>query len=88
MELEGYIACICEGSAEQAIMDLLLDNNKLIFSKEQMLEGETIRCRGAKNFEFVKNYFKDIDGLVKAIYEHKRLAKIPKGEKSLCDLLK
>ena len=25
MELEGYIACICEGSAEQAIMDLLLE---------------------------------------------------------------
>ena len=31
MELEGYVACICEGAAEQAIMDLLLDNNKLKF---------------------------------------------------------
>jgi len=173
MELEGYIACICEGSAEQAIMDLLLENNKLQFSEQQMLEGEIIRCRGAKNFEkqylrkafgkqitalrildsrredfklsaayedkvrvvnivtapeiemliiykegkykeykksgkkpsdyckenlkyghvvknyeFVKNYFKDIDELVKAICEHKRLAKIPKGENTLCDLLK
>ena len=44
MELEEYIACICEGSAEQAIMDLLLENNKLEFSKEQLLEEETIRC--------------------------------------------
>lgn len=174
MELEEYVAFICEGSAEQAIMDLLLANNKLKFSKEQMLEEGIIRCRGAKNFEtqylrkffgkkitvyrildsrrenfklsaaykdkvnviniitapeiemliiykegkykeykksgkdkpsdyckenlkyghvvknyeFVKNYFKDIDELVKAIYEHKRLAKIPKGENTLCDLLK
>ncbi len=24
-----YIACICEGSAERAIMDLLLDNHML-----------------------------------------------------------
>ena len=51
MELEGYVACICEGSAEQAIMDLLLKNNKLIFNKKQMLEEKPIRCRGAKNFE-------------------------------------
>ena len=31
MELSKYVACICEGSAEQAIMELLLDANKLIF---------------------------------------------------------
>lgn len=172
MELEGYIACICEGSAEQAIMDLLLENNKLKFSKEQLLEEEIIRCRSAKNFEnqylrkafgkqitvlrildsrrenfklsaaykdkvsvynivtapeiemfiiykerkyeeykksgkkpseyckenlkysdvknyeFVKNYFKDIDDLINVICEHKRIAKIPKGENTLFDLLK
>lgn len=51
MKLEGYVACICEGAAEEAIMELLLENNKLIFSKKQMLEEEIIRCRGAKNFE-------------------------------------
>lgn len=172
MELKGYIACICEGSAEQAIMDLLIANNKLKFSEEQMLDGETIRCRGAKNFEnkhlrkafgkeitvlrildsrrenfklsaaykdkvsvynivtapeiemliiykegkykeykksgkkpseyckenlkysdvknyeFVKNYFKDIDDLINVICEHKRIANIPKGENTLFDLLK
>ena len=49
MDLDGYVACICEGSAEQAIMELLLDNDKLIFTKEQLLEQEIIRCRGAKN---------------------------------------
>jgi len=51
MILEGYIACICEGSAEQGIMELLLDNDKLIFDRNQMLEEEIIRCRSGKAFE-------------------------------------
>ena len=51
MELEGYIACICEGGAEQAIINLLLDAERLIFSREALLEGEIIRCRDAKSFE-------------------------------------
>lgn len=32
MTEEVYIACICEGTAEDAIIDILLDNDKLIFS--------------------------------------------------------
>ena len=45
MELAKYKACICEGAAESAIMDILLDYGLLIFSKEEMLEEEVIRCR-------------------------------------------
>ena len=52
MDLSDYIvACICEGSAEQAIMELLLESNKLIFNAEQLLEEEIIRTRSAKKFE-------------------------------------
>jgi hypothetical protein len=51
MELTNYIACICEGAAEQAIIDLLLDADKLIFTRDQLLEETTIRCRSARNFE-------------------------------------
>ena len=51
MNLEGYIACICEGSAEHAIMDILIENEKLIFSDKRLLSGEIIRCRNAKTFE-------------------------------------
>ena len=51
MNFNGYIACICEGSAENAIMDLLLDANKLIFTRNQLLEEDIIRIRGAKKFE-------------------------------------
>lgn len=34
MNFEGYVACICEGSAEQAIMDKLLEFNLLSFTEE------------------------------------------------------
>ena len=45
------VACICEGGAEHAIMDILLENNVLIFSKEDLLDEKILRTRSAKNFE-------------------------------------
>lgn len=167
-----YIACICEGSAEQAIMELLLDSNKLKFGNEQLLEEEIIRVRGAKkfeerylrkgfsekitvlrildsrkenfklskayvdkvavidvitapeiemliifnedkyaefkkskmkpsefckiklklksvkNYEFVKDYFSDIDKLLKSIHEYRRVSNIKRHEYTLFNLLK
>ena len=46
-----YIACICEGGAERAILDLLLDNHKLKFEHEDLIEEEVLRCRSAREFE-------------------------------------
>lgn len=37
IQLGALIACICEGSAEQAIIDNLLDNHLLIFEREQIM---------------------------------------------------
>ena len=51
MKLAKYKACICEGSAEEAIIDILVDNDLLIFNREEMLEERVIRCRSAKRFE-------------------------------------
>ena len=51
MNLSKYVACICEGSAERSIIKLLLDNDKLIFNWDDLLDGEILRCRGAKKFE-------------------------------------
>ena len=51
MELAKYKACICEGSAENAIMDILLGYKLLIFEREEMIEEEVIRCRDGKKFE-------------------------------------
>ncbi len=66
MELAKYKACICEGAAEEAIMDVLLDNNLLIFTREEMLEEKVIRCREGKRFE--ERYLrKGFDGKISII---------------------
>ncbi|MDD4112163.1 MAG: hypothetical protein PHC56_03915 [Herbinix sp.] len=46
-----YKACICEGGAERAILDLLLDNHRLIFKREDLIEEEVLRYRTGKEFE-------------------------------------
>ena len=38
--LSPIVACICEGGAETAIIDMLVDNNLLVFTREQMLNEE------------------------------------------------
>lgn len=37
------IACLYEGSAERAILDILYENNFLSFSKDDLLSGDFIR---------------------------------------------
>lgn len=39
MELAKYKACICEGSAEEAIIDILDDNNILLTSRKFYLHS-------------------------------------------------
>ncbi len=51
MELSKYVACICEGGAEKAIIELLLDANRLIFTYDDLLDGEVLGCRSADSFE-------------------------------------
>ena len=51
MKLAKIKACICEGAAEAAIIDILLDNNLLIFQREDMLDAGVLRCRDGKTFE-------------------------------------
>lgn len=46
-----YTACICEGGAERVILDMLLDHNKLIFSRNELLEEEILKLRKGKDFE-------------------------------------
>ena len=42
---EEYVICICEGAAEQAIMELLLDHTSLIFKRENLVGREITRKR-------------------------------------------
>ena len=56
-----YLACICEGGAERAILDLLLDNHLLNFERDQLIEEAVLRCRSAKEFEnkYLKKGFRE-----------------------------
>lgn len=47
----SLIACICEGGAESIIMDILLDSNRLLFSREQMIEERVLPRTSVKEFE-------------------------------------
>lgn len=51
MDEQNIIACICEGAAEHAIIDLLLENDLLYFKKQQLLDEKPIRVRSAPCFE-------------------------------------
>ncbi len=77
MELAKYKACICEGSAENAIIDILLDYELLIFSREEMIEEEVIRCREGKKFEekYLRKGFED---------KYKKFKKSGKKPSSFC----
>lgn len=44
------VAILCEGEAEKAIIELLIDKNLLIFSSEEMIHGKPFRSRNAKIF--------------------------------------
>ncbi len=47
----SLIACVCEGGAETIIMDILLDNDLLIFNREQMIEKGVLPRTSVKEFE-------------------------------------
>ena len=47
----NYVACIAEGAAETAIIDILVDHHLLIFDREEMLDEQVLRCRSASAFE-------------------------------------
>lgn len=51
MEFDGYVACVCEGSAETAIIKILLEHELLCFSEDQLFHKQVIRSRSASNFE-------------------------------------
>lgn len=51
MTSDKLIACIVEGTAERVIINKLLDDNRLVFSRVDLLDQELLRCRSARQFE-------------------------------------
>ena len=82
IHLSKYIACICEGSAERAIIKILLDQNRLIFTWDDLLDGEILRCRNAKKFEeqhLRKGFTDRIDSLIKPMAAGRRSFLFPQA---------
>lgn len=44
-----YIICACEGNAEEAIINLLLDHDKLCFKREALIRGKCTQLRKSKD---------------------------------------
>ncbi len=89
MELAKYKACICEGSAENAIMDILLDNNLLIFTREEMLEEEVIRCRNGRRFEekYLRKGFLEKISVIRILDSRRENFKLSKAYEHKVDVI-
>ena len=89
MELGKYKACICEGSAENAIMDTLLDHDLLIFTREEMLEEEVIRCRDGKRFEekYLRKGFLEKISVIRILDSRRENFKLSKAYEHKVDVI-
>ncbi len=89
MKLAKYKACICEGSAEGAIIDILVDNNLLIFTREEMLEECVIRCRNAKRFEerFLRKGFDEQISIIRVLDSRREEFRLSKAYKHKVDVI-
>ncbi len=89
MELAKLKACICEGAAEAAIIDVLLDHNLLIFEREEMLNEEVIRCRDGKSFEsrYLRKGFNDLISVIRILDSRRENFKLSKAYESKVDVI-
>lgn len=89
MELANYKACICEGAAENAIMDILLEHGLLVFSREEMIEEEVIRCREGRKFEekYLRKGFKDKISVIRILDSRRENFKLSKAYVNKVDVI-
>ena len=84
-----YIACICEGGAERAIMDILLDNHMLIFERGELLDEEVLSCRKGKEFEekYLGKGFSDKITIYRVLDSRSEEFKLSKAYKEKIDIV-
>lgn len=89
MKLSKYKACICEGAAEAAIIDILVDNGLLIFSREEMLDERVIRCRNAKRFEerYLRKGFDEPISIVRILDSRREEFRLSKAYEHKVDVI-
>ena len=86
MELAKIKACICEGAAEAAIIDVLLDNDLLIFQREEMLDEGVIR---GKTFEtrYLRKGFNELISVIRILDSRRENFKLSKAYESKVDVI-
>lgn len=84
-----YIACICEGNAERAIMDLLLDNHLLIFERGDLIDEEVLKCRKAAEFEekYLRKGFSEKITVYRILDSYSENFKLSKAYKHKIDVI-
>lgn len=89
MELAKIKACICEGAAEAAIIDVLLDNNLLIFRREDMLDAGVLRCRDGKTFEsrYLRKGFNEPISVIRVLDSRQEQFKLSKAYENKVDVI-
>ena len=89
MKLSKYIACICEGAAEHAIIDKLLDSGKLIFTRDDLLDGEVLKCRSGKIFgeRYLRKGFSEKISVVRILDSHSEKFKVGKAYEHKIDVV-
>ena len=90
MELAKIKACICEGVVDAAIIDVLLDNNLLIFQREEMLDEGVIRCPDGKTFEtrYLRKGFSEMISVIRILDSRRENFKLSKAYDSKVDVIK
>jgi len=48
---DSKILCLCEGTSEKGVMNLLLDNDELVFTREQLVQKKVHRRMSVKKTE-------------------------------------
>lgn len=81
MELTKYNACICEGGAERTIIDILINNSKLAFNYEDLMENKLLPCRSAEEFEktYLRKDFKEKVTVIRILDSHREKFKLSKA---------
>lgn len=89
MELSKYKACICEGAAEEAIIDILVDHGLLIFSRSEMLDEKVIRCRSARKFEehYLRKGFTDQISVIRILDSRREKFRLSKAYAHKIDVI-
>ena len=70
-------------------MDILLDNDLLIFTREEMLEEEVIRCRDGKRFEekYLRKGFLEKISVIRILDSRRENFKLSKAYEHKVDVI-